>query len=268
MVQTLQLQSVLLTKENGVAVVTLNEPDKLNRGSPGIMGGLEEALEYVERDNEIRVLVLTGSGRAFCSGGDVSSFEELSTGGAPPLHVKAHDRVILAVYKGLRHLDKPTIAAINGYAIGAGFTLALACDMRIASENARFSLPQVRLGLLPDVGGSWFLPRVVGLSKACELTFTADMIDGREAERIGLVSKTVPHEELMSVTMELAFKIARNAPLALRVSKRALYSNLSNTFDDAFDLELYLATVLLKTEDGLEGGKAFLEKREPVWKGR
>lgn len=268
MVQTLQLQSVMLTKEDGVAVVTLNEPDKLNRSTPSIIGGLHEALKYVERDSEIRVMVLTGAGRAFHSGGDVSSFEKLSTDGSPPLYVTPQDSAILAVYKGLRHLDKPTIAAVNGYAIGAGFTLALACDIRIASEAARFSLPQVRLGLLPDVGGSWFLPRVVGLSKACELTFTADMIDAQEAERIGLVSRTVPHEELMPVTLELAHKIARNAPLALRVSKRALYSNLSNTFDEAFDLELYLATVLLRTEDGLEGGKAFLEKREPVWKGR
>lgn len=264
MVVTLQLQSVILSKENGVAVATLNEPDKMNRLTPGIRGGLMEALENVAQDNEIRVMVITGSGRGFCTGGDVTSFPDIATGKRPPLWSRGGSSPVA----GIRHLDKPVIAAVNGYAVGAGMNMALACDMRIASEEARFSEVFVRRGLLPDAGGTWSITRAVSLAKACELVFTADFIDGREAERIGLVNKTVPHEELMPAALELAGRVAKNAPLALRASKRALYDALFTRFEEAHANELYLQDLLFKTEDGLEGSKAFLEKREPIWKGR
>jgi 2-(1,2-epoxy-1,2-dihydrophenyl)acetyl-CoA isomerase len=167
------------------------------------------------------------------------------------------------------NLPKPVIAAVNGVTAGAGFSVALACDIRIASDKARFSQIFVKRGLIPDSGATFFLPRIVGLAKACELVFTGDMIEAAEAERIGLVSRVVPHDELMNVTWELAERIASGPPITIQLSKMALHrGSIATSLEDQVDHENYVQQMCFATEDFIEGVKAFIEKREPIFKGK
>jgi 2-(1,2-epoxy-1,2-dihydrophenyl)acetyl-CoA isomerase len=232
-----------------------------------MIGSITKAVADATSDDGVRVLVLTGAGQAFSSGGDVGAMADHSPG---PRAEGTRDAVTegAPLYRLIHHFPKPTVAAVNGVCVGGGLELALACDIRIASDRARFSEAFARRGLIPMGSGTFVLPRLVGLDRACLLIWTGDMIDAREAERIGLVTKVVPHEELGAAISELTGKLARAAPLAVRAAKEAIYRGLGSSLDAALDWSVERDRELAKTEDHSEGSKAFVEKREPVFKGR
>lgn len=262
-------EDAIFEKEEGIATLTLNLPDRLNALSVGIREALLRATEDVAADDDTRVLLITGAGRAFCSGADVRGLAgqtEIRSGEVGRRGIMGP--LSLPVLR-LSQLEKPVIAAVNGVAAGAGFGLAMACDIRIASENARFISVFVRRGLPAEWGLSHFLPRVVGAAKALEIMWTGEAIDAREAERIGLVSKVAPPDDLMKETRALATKLAKGPPIAIELIKRAVYTGLeSNNLAAQLGYETYAAGVCVRTEDFGEGVKAFLEKREAAFKGR
>ena len=250
------------------ATITLNRPDKLNAFTGPMIDAWAGALAEAQRDDQVNVVVVTGAGRAFCAGGDVKAMHEAKEGQRQrPLAEKVapfRDRVALAI----RDAPKPIIAAVNGAAAGAGMNIALACDIRIASTNAKFSQAFVRRGLHPDWGGTYFLPRIVGMAKACELIFTGDVIDAAEALRLGLVSAVHPPEQLLPATYALAARIASGPPIAIRLARRALQHNLAVDLRAALEFETFAQNVCFETEDAEEGIRAFVEKREPKFQGR
>jgi enoyl-CoA hydratase/carnithine racemase len=251
-----------------IATLTLNRPERLNALGDTLRDDLYDAITKSAADPNVGVLVITGAGRGFCSGGDVKSMSERSQSGqteAPLDRMSpARDRCVLA----MRDCSKPIIAAINGAAAGAGMNLALACDMRIASSAAKFSQAFVKRGIAPDWAGSWFLPRIVGTAKACELIFTGDTIDAAEALRLGIVNAVTAPEALMAETYKLAKKIADGPPVAIALSKRAIYHNQDVDLRAGLEFETFAQGLCRETEDSKEGVKAFMEKRAPVFRGR
>ncbi len=263
-------EHLIYAKEEGIATITLNRPQKLNAFTSAMYQGLSEILEDVARDEEVRVVVVTGTGRAFCVGADVKGLEQglAKQPKAPPQTEPSTDVVRKILTVPLQEMDKPVIAAINGIAAGGGLDAACACDIRIASDRATFSSVFVRRGLLPTMGGTYFLPRLIGIDKACELIWTGDLIDAGEAERIGLVTRVVPHEELQAATEELAIKLVKGPPLAIARSKKVIYEGLNMELESALQDIMQEYWSLSQTEDHREALRAFLEKREPVFKGR
>ena len=252
-----------------IATLTLNRPERLNALGDTLRDDLCDAVTKAAADPDVGVLVITGAGRGFCSGGDVKAMSERDQSGAasPPASERwapIRDRIILA----LRDCPKPVIAAVNGAAAGAGMNLALACDMRIASSAAKFSQAFVRRGLHPDWGGTWFLPRIVGAAKACELIFTGETIDAAEALRLGIVNAVTAPEELMAETGKLARKIASGPAVAIQLAKRAILRNLEADLRDGLEFETFAQSICRDTEDAKEGVRAFVEKRAPVFRGR
>ena len=259
---------ILFKKEDRVATIMFNRPDSLNALGGTMREDIIDAISDVKRDKNIGALVITGAGRAFCAGGNIKEMERMSI--EVPL-VERREFVQTVAHKiitEIRTLKKPVIACINGHAIGAGCNIALACDMRIASDKAKLGVGFINMGLVSDYGGLYFLPRLVGVPKAIEMYFTGDVINAAEAERIGMVNKTVPHEELEKTTYELAGRIAKKAPIALGMIKDIIYKGLNMNLADELDLEADAQSICLKTEDHREGVRAFLEKREPVFKGQ
>lgn len=259
---------LLYTAQDRIATLTLNRPERLNALGDTLREDLYDALMKSAADPDVGVLVITGAGRGFCSGGDVKSMSERDKAGnaAPPEErlMPIRDRIILA----MRDCPKPIIAAVNGAAAGAGMNLALACDLRIASTTAKFTQAFVKRGLAPDWGGTWFLPRVVGTAKACELIFTGDVIDADEALRLGIVNAVVAPEALMAETCKLAGKIAAGPPVALQLAKRAIHHNQDVDLRAGLEFETFAQGICRETEDSKEGVRAFLEKRAPVFRGR
>ena len=259
---------LLYSVKDHIATLTLNRPERLNALGDTLRDDLYDAVKKAAADPEVRVLVITGAGRGFCSGGDVKSMKEReeATAAAPVTDKFApiRDRIVLA----MRDCPKPIIAAINGAAAGAGMNLAFACDMRIASTAAKFSQAFVKRGLHPDWGGTYFLPRVVGMAKACELIFTGDSIDAAQALELSIVNAVVAPEALMEETYKLAKKIADGPPVAIQLAKRALYHNQDVDLRAALEFETFAQNVTRETEDAKEGVKAFIEKRPAVFKGR
>jgi E-phenylitaconyl-CoA hydratase len=253
------------TVEDHVATLTLNRPEAMNSIDPEMRSALHAAWKRIKEDDGIRVAILTGAGgKAFCTGSDLKktmppkeSFAELTFG-------RSHSDHLL---EGL-DTDKPLICAVNGYAMGGGMELALACDIRIASDNAVFALSEVRIGSIPGAGGTQRLPRAVGLSNAMLMLLTGDRVDAAEALRIGLVSKVVPNQELLPAAREIAQRIARNAPLSVRAIKRLVHDGMDMPLRTALDNERYVFGLLRDTEDRIEGRLAFQEKRPPAYKGR
>ena len=261
-------EELIYSCEGGVARLTLNRPDRLNAMTQAMYDGVRMVVEEVERNDDVKVLVLTGAGRGFCSGSDV--VVRLSAQAAGQIPMKSHKEMVEPVGRVasiIRTLGKPSICAIGGVAAGAGLSLALLCDIRIASEQARFGAVWVRRGLIPDLGGTYLLPRTINLSKALELAFTGDLIDAKEAERIGLVTKVVPHDDLMKVTDELASKIAKGPSVAIELMKRGMYRAMDNDLDTQLDFESYAQNICRETEDFKEGVSAFKEEREAHFKG-
>ena len=259
---------LLYEVKDGVATLTLNRPERLNALGDTLREDLHDAVTAAAADPDVRVIIITGAGKGFCAGGDVKAMNEgKERGAARPLMERVapgRDRTVLA----LRDAPKPVIAAVNGAAAGAGMNLALACDIRIASTAAKFAQAFVKRGLHPDWGGTYFLPRVVGTAKACELIFTGDVIDAQEALRLGIVNAVYAPEELMPAAYELARKIASGPPIAIRLAKRALYHSEETDLRGALEFETFAQNVCSETEDAREGIRAFVEKRAPSFKGR
>jgi enoyl-CoA hydratase/carnithine racemase len=262
----MELQDIVYVKEGPIATVTLNRPDRLNAFTGQMIFGLVEAIEDARADNDIRVIVITGAGRGFCSGLDMAAQaggEGIGpgvTGGRMRIGGPSLPILMLS-------LDKPTIASINGPAIGWGLELAQLCDIRIASDKAVMGDMHVKRGLVPDNGGHWLLPRLIGWAKACEIMFLGERMDASEAARIGLVNIVVPHEELERTTKEWATKIASNAPLAVQMAKRQMRLGLSSDFESNLAFSVFAQGRLFQTEDFREGVHSFAEKRDPIFKG-
>lgn len=260
-------ETIIFKKEDGVATITLNRPDVLNALNYQMAEDLFEAIKKCGEDAAIKTVVITGAGRAFCAGGDVNamraSFDDSPAAFIKGLTKRAHKAIL-----GIRNLKKPVIVSINGFATGIGFTMTLACDLRVASEKAYFSSGFIRVGLIPDGGGTYFLPRLVGLGKATELFFTSDVIDANEALKLGIVNKVVPEDDLERSTKELAIKLAKGPPLAIAKTKALINQGLTSDIESQLENERQAQILSSQTDDFKEGLTAFFEKREPKFQGR
>ena len=258
---------IKVAEDNGIVTISLNRPERLNALVGHMRRDLAETLEEAGSDPHVRVVVLTGEGRAFCAGGDVNFMAELVERNDSEEFARllgAARRVILAI----RHMTKPVIASINGPASGAGFNLALACDLRIASSDATFTQSFVRLGFHPDWGGTYFLPRMVSSNIACELFFLGDTIDAEQALRLGLINRVVAPEELAAETRKLAERLRDGAAVSIAAAKHAVYASEHDTLERMLQYEVEAQIRCFESEDGREGVRAFLEKRPPQFTGR
>jgi len=246
-----------------IATLTLDRPAALNALTVPVKIALRETLEALAGDRDVRALVLTGAGRAFCAGQDLAERDEPD---AAPLEVEVRERYN-PIVRAIRSMGQPVIAAVNGVAAGAGASLAFACDLRIAAEEARFVLAFGRIGLVPDSGATWFLPRLVGPAKAAELALVGDPVDAAEALRLGLVSRVVPGDRLMIEARALADRLADGAPLALALTKEALGRSATIGLDEALEGEAKLQGIAGASSDHAEGLAAFREKRSPRFTG-
>ena len=247
---------VKFEKQGNVAVLTIDRPEALNALNSQVLCDLDAAISQVEADDEVRVVVLTGAGRSFVAGADIGEMVNFSAIDGKKFGVHGG-----SIFLRLENLSKPVIAAINGFALGGGCELAMACDIRIASEKAKFGQPEVGLGITPGFGGTQRLPRIVGISKAMELILTAKVIGAAEAKAIGLVSEVYPPEELMAKAMELANAICANAQIAVQESKRCIRMGMQTDIATGSAFEAEAFGVTCGTEDKNEGMGAFLAKR-------
>jgi 2-(1,2-epoxy-1,2-dihydrophenyl)acetyl-CoA isomerase len=251
-----------------VATLTLNRPERLNALGADMREQLLAALERLEADPAARVIVITGAGRGFCSGGDVKEMSERRAKGTMVRRegeiVPIRDRILLK----LQALPKPVIAAVNGIAAGAGMNLALGCDLRIASDQAAFGQVFVKRGLHPDWGGTYLLPRLIGTAKALELILYGELVPAPEALRLGLVNRVAPHAEFPAAWREWAEQLAEGPPIALGLAKRGVYRNLQTDLAAALEYETYAQQIVWASEDAGEGIRAFVEKRPPRFQGR
>jgi len=263
-------------KKDHIATITFDNPEKLNAMTGQMLASFSRAIERVRQDDDVRVLVLTGAGRGFCTGADTEMLIALAQGKPVPGAVEDETRRHAMEPIGwfsveVSRLEKPTIAAVNGSAVGGGFALAMACDLRIIADDAQFGMASTHRYALPPEGGiTYTLPRIVGLTKACELLLTGDLVDGVEAERIGMVNRSVPADEVLEAAMELARKIAGNGPIGMELTKQLIYRGLGES-DIGTQVEREDAALVrgFKTEDYVEGSTAWwIDKRKPVFKGK
>ena len=261
-------ECLIYEAKDNVATLTLNRPERMNALGGTLREDFSAALTQAIDDPEVRVIVITGAGKAFCAGGDVKAMQEAKEQKRErPLMERVapgRDRSVLL----MRESPKPLIAAVNGAAAGAGMNIALGCDIRLASTTARFSQAFVRRGLHPDWGGTYFLPRIVGMAKAAEMIFTGQIISAAEALRLGIVRSVHEPEQLLPTTYELAAKIAAGPPIAIRLARRALYHNADADLKSSLEFETFAQNICFETEDAREGIRAFVEKREPKFQGR
>ncbi len=257
-------QTILYEKADGIATVTLNRPDKLNALNSTVYKELYNAFETAENDPEVHVLIITGAGdRAFAAGSDVAEMEKMG-----PLEAQAFMGTIRKASDFLYAMSKPTIAVINGYALGGGCELSMCCDLRIASEKARFGQPEISLGLIPGASGTQRLPRLIGAAKAKELIFLGDMIDAATALNLGLVNKVVPVDKLMEEAMAWATKLAGFSGPVLAMAKAAINTGLETDLASGLSMETGCNVLCFATEDQKEGMSAFLNKRKAEFKNR
>ncbi len=255
--------AVLFSVENHVATITLNRPKSLNAMNDGLIDGLHAALDRVEHEADIRCAVLTGNGKAFCAGGDLTFLEGLPDTAAR----RAFIIKVGSVAKRITTIDKPFIAMVNGVAAGAGVNLMLACDLVYAVDSARFAQSFAKVGLIPDCGGLYFLPKAVGVHRAKELMFTADLIDTQTAERFGMLNHVCSAEELSGEVYKMAARLAESAPLSLALIKKYV-NNTAMSLDEVLDTEAAAQPLCMATEDSREGIAAFKEKRAPKFSGK
>ena len=258
-------QNILLDKRDSVAVITINRPKVLNALSQRTLQEIRQAVEEIENDGAIRVLIITGSGdRAFAAGADIAELQALETAQDGFEHSSRSHQLLFKLHE----LAQPVIMAVNGYALGGGCELAMAGDIIIASENARFGQPEINLGIIPGFGGTQRLPRLVGRTRALELILTGDHITAQRALELGLVNRVVPQQELLPTAEALAAKIADKAPLAVALAKRAVYEGLEMSPRAGNEAETTFFGLAVGTADRREGTSAFLEKRKPTWQGK
>ncbi len=261
-------ETIQYEKSNGIGVITLNRSDVLNAVNERMGKELLDALRNADRDDEVRCLIITGNGRAFCAGEDIQDLRGQYERGENP---KLGERLLHKynpIIRRIRQMQKPVIAAVNGVAAGAGAGIAYSCDIRIASDNAKFIQAFIRVGLAPDSGTSFFLPRLVGFAKALELALTGDELTSKDAERLGLVSEVVALEQLMTSARELAIRLAQGPTRAIGLTKRALNKSISSDLETVLEYESYLQEIAGATSDHIEAIGAFFEKRKPVFKGK
>jgi enoyl-CoA hydratase len=263
MTDGLSLQNLLLERDDGIAVVTVNRPKVLNALNMATLGELHRTMAALGQDREIRCIILTGAGeKSFVAGADINELAEQSpTGG------REHARLGQAVFDTIEGLGKPVIAAINGYALGGGCELAMACTIRLAADSARLGQPEINLGMIPGYGGTQRLARIAGKGRALELLLTGDQVSAAEAYRLGLVNRVVAAGELMAEARKLAATIAAKAPLAVRYILEAVHRGVNLPLGEAQGLEAALFGLVASTDDMREGARAFLDKRKPVFKG-
>ncbi len=271
------MDTLTLEHDGAVAIVTLNRPSKLNAMDAVMMDEMPKLFRHLATDPSVRCVVMTGAGRAFCAGGDLGDMEPASNGANAPLPgptavslidaaAALYDR--MSVSKLLHEMPKPTIAMVNGHAVGAGFSMALACDIRVAGESAKFGTAFARVGFSGDFGGTYFLTKLVGPAKARELFFLADVFDADDAHRWGIVQRLVADGALRQETLALAHRLADGPALAYGYMKQNLNDALDMDFDTCLRREAERMTITGRTEDFREASKAFLEKRQPTFRGR
>lgn len=256
-------ETIILNKESKTAILTINRPEALNALNEQVLEEFDKALDEVAQDPEVKALIITGAGRSFVAGADIAvqSVFDIEAG-------RAWGRKGSAIFRKLERLEIPTIAAVNGFALGGGCELALACDLIVASTKAKFGQPEVGLGITPGFSGTQRLPRRIGSAKAKELIFTGEMVSGEEAEKIGLVNRVVEPEALMDAAKALAAKIVRNAPIAVKYAKACIDRGLDVDLESGISIENEIFAMCYATEDQKEGMTAFLNKRPPEFKCR
>ncbi len=263
-------EELLYRLDNRVAVLTLNRPERLNALTKDMMQALRSRLAAIAVDDAVGCVVLTGAGNAFCAGGDVRVQAKVAAEGSPETPEQRTDllRASMEASRLLHEMPKPTIAMVNGVAAGAGLSLALACDLRVAGRNARMTTAFAKVGLSGDYGGTWFLTKLVGTAKARELYFLSDVLDAVQIETLGLANRVVPDEDLAAETLGLAERLANGPSVALRYMKRNLNVALDGELAAGLDSEAYGMLRSRASEDHKEAARAFVEKRKPVFKGR
>ncbi|MHC1585623.1 MAG: enoyl-CoA hydratase-related protein [Candidatus Syntropharchaeia archaeon] len=260
----MEFENIIYEKKEGIAKITLNRPKALNALNLDIITEIKEAIEDAKNDDNVKVVIITGAGRAFAAGADIKWMVDKDALEIRDKYIKFGRDVL----REIELLEKPVIAMINGIALGGGNELAMACDIRIASEKAIFGQPEVNLGIIPGYGGTQRLPRLVGKGKAKELVLTGDSIDANEAYRIGLVDKVVPPEELENTVMEMAKKIMSKGPIAIKAALSAINRGMEMDLESGLSYETEMEILCFFTEDSREGLRAFIEKREPQFKGK
>ena len=265
-------KELIAEKSENILTIKFNRPEQMNAMNAQLTSEFLDALVVADRESEVRVVIITGGGSAFCAGIDI-----------PEAIERINKKIgILSSYENMipeqmsvpwipliiRHMKKPVIAAINGLAIGAGFSIALACDIRIAAESAKMGAPFARVGLTPEFGSTYNLPRLIGIAKACELMFTGDIIDAKQMKEIGLVNEVVLDAQLEQLTLKMARKIAQSPCVPIQLAKRALYQGMDADFASQLQFETLAIGVCSRTEDHSEALNAFLEKRKPIFKNR
>ncbi len=256
-------QTIITKKSNGIKTIILNRESRMNAVNPETVNMLKTIADETRQEKDVRVVVITGAGKSFSTGADL----KWNPGADELQHMENRVWLFEHAIQSIYTLPVPTIAAIHGHAVGYGLSIALACDMRIASDDAKMGMLFAKIGLMPDGGASYFLPRIVGLSKALEMTYTADLLDAAEALRIGLVTRVVPASALEHEVEALANKLAQGPPIAYRFAKQALQSGIELDLGQIFEKEVIGQTKCLMTADFMEGVSAFLQKRTPDYKG-
>jgi enoyl-CoA hydratase len=257
----MDFENVIVAKEGAIGVITLNRPPALNALSYGLVKDLSLAMQELDHDPEVRVIIVTGGEKVFAAGADIKEMAERG-----PFDERIHER--LAYRDKINKISKPVIAAVNGFALGGGCELAMSCDIIVASESARFGQPEVNLGIIPGSGGTQRLTHVLGKHRAMELILTGDMLNAAEAERLGLVNRVVPGELCLEEAKNIAKKIAAKPQLAIKAAKEAVLKSANSSLDEGLEFERKSFYLLFASEDRTEGMKAFLEKRKPEFKGK
>jgi enoyl-CoA hydratase len=258
------LQNISVTWEGDLAIVAVDRQEKLNALNAEVFDELDQAFANLRDDDEVRGVIVTGAGeKAFVAGADIGELAKMNAMEGVGVSRKGQ-----AVFQAIERFPKPVVAAVGGYALGGGCELALACHIRVASDTARFGIPEVGLGIIPGYGGTVRLARLIGLGRAVEMALTGDMVDAQEALEMGLVTHVVPRDELMGRAREVLKKVTKNGPLAIRFVLESIYRGLDATLQEATDVEASLFGLLASTEDVKEGMTAFLEKRKPQFRGR
>ncbi|MFQ5825147.1 MAG: enoyl-CoA hydratase/isomerase family protein [bacterium] len=262
-------ENILFKVDQNIAHLTLNRPDSLNALNENMIKEIRHAIEESASREDIRVVVISGAGNAFSAGGDVKVMKQAVDSGKPANFFKEPLQALNQIASAIRNLPKPVIASIHGFANGAGFNLALCCDIRLAALSTKFNQAFIKIGLVPDTGGTYLLPRIVGLTKAAELFFTGDFIDAQEAERLGIINKAVPDEKLQEEIRKYAIKLAQAPTLAIGKIKVLLQMSYQLNFDSQAELERIIQIEIAeKSQDFVEGVTAFFDKRAPKFTGK